>query len=113
MLAICNVLSMNTHLFHKRFSASLKVLERRRDEELFDEELRVEDGDMGGAADERVRVGGQRVVHVVPHQRRRRRRRVVLSLFLKCMLVYDRLRETRLWDQTPDKAKRSLSRTLS
>ena len=68
---------------------------------------------MGGAADERVRVGGQRVVHVVPHQRRRRRRRVVLSLFLKCMLVYDRLRETRLWDQTPDKAKRSLSRNLS
>ena len=73
MLAICNVLSMNTHLFHKRFGASLKVLERRRDEELFDEELRVEDGDVGGAADERVRVGGQRVVHVVPHQGRRRR----------------------------------------
>ena len=76
MLAICIVLSMNTHLFHKRFSASLKVLERRGDEELFDEELRVEDGDVGGAADERVRVGGQRVVHVVPHQGRRRRRGV-------------------------------------
>ena len=30
---------------------------------------------MSGAADERVRVGGQRVLHVVPHQRRRRRRR--------------------------------------
>ena len=51
-------------------STSLKVFERRRDEELLDEELRVEDGDVSGAADERVRVGGQRVVHVIPGERR-------------------------------------------
>ena len=66
--------------FTKDSASSLKVLERRRDEELFDEELRVEDGDVGGAADERVRVGGQRVVHVVPHQGRRGVERIVALL---------------------------------
>ena len=52
------------------WSVSLKVLERRRDEELFYEEFRVKDSDVSGTADERVCVGGQRVVHAVPHERR-------------------------------------------
>ena len=46
-------------------SRLLEVLQRRDDEELLDEELRVEDGDVGGAADEGVGVGGEGVVDVV------------------------------------------------
>ena len=42
---------------------------------------------MSGAADERVRVGGQRVLHVVPHQRRRRRRRRVVAAASTCPLL--------------------------
>ena len=66
--------------------SSLEILERRGDEELFDEELRVEDGDVGGAADEGVRVGGQRVVDVVPHQRRR-------SVGSAALLLHDRAQD--------------------
>ena len=58
---------------------SLKILERRGDEELFYEEFRVEDGDVSGAADESIRVGGQRMVHVVPHKCR-----VVMVAFVTC-----------------------------
>ncbi len=49
-------------------AASLEVLEGGHNEELLDEELGVEHGDVRGAADEGVGVGGQRVVDVVPHQ---------------------------------------------
>ena len=51
------------------WSVSLKVLKRRRDEELFYEEFRVKDSIVSGAADERVRVGGQHMVDVVLHER--------------------------------------------
>ena len=48
---------------------------------------------MSGAADERVRVGGQRVLHVVPHQRRRRRVVAAASTCPLLLLEHDRAQD--------------------